>query len=149
MARWAPVALLGVGVLVGYAVSGLAPLRSFIAPKALRPACAWSERLDAVRAAPLNHKVLLENEKVRVLDVTVRPGEREQVHAHCRPSVMYLMQEGIYRDYDGNGRLLEEVATAPPASQFPMILWLGPQGPHAVHNLDSKPTRLLRIELKD
>jgi hypothetical protein len=92
---------------------------------------------------------VLENEKVRVLDVTVLPGEREELHAHCMPSVMYLMQEGAYRDYDANGRLVEEVKEAAPASEFPMTLWLEPQAPHAVHNLDEKPTRLLRIELKD
>jgi hypothetical protein len=61
---------------------------------------------------------------------------------------MYLMQEGIYRDYDSEGRLIEAVDTAPPPAQFPMTLWLEPQAPHAVHNLDSRPTRLLRIELK-
>lgn len=74
-------------------------------------------------------------------------GEREPVHAHCRPSVMYLMHEGVYRD-DAEGRLIEEVKKAAPSSQYPMTLWLEPQGPHAVHNLDPGPTRLLRVELK-
>ena len=85
---------------------------------------------------------------MRVLDVTVAPGEREPLHAHCRSSVMYLMQEGVYRDYDAAGRVVEDVTAAPPPSQFPMTLWLGPQAPHSVHNLDSRPTRLLRVELK-
>jgi hypothetical protein len=110
--------------------------------------CQWPDSLDAVAAAPKNHRVVLENEHVRVLDVTVAPGEREPLHAHCRSSVMYLMQEGIYRDYDADGRLVEAVDTAPPLSRYPMTLWLEPQAPHAVHNLDSRPTRLLRIELK-
>lgn len=61
---------------------------------------------------------------------------------------MYVMQEGVYRDYDADGRMIEEVTVAPPPSQFPMTLWLEPQAPHAVHNLDARPTRLLRIELK-
>jgi mannose-6-phosphate isomerase-like protein (cupin superfamily) len=113
-----------------------------------KPDCAWPAHLDAVKAAPNNHKVLLENERVRVLDVTVLPGERENLHAHCLPSVMYLMEEGAYRDYDGQGRLVEEVKEALPDSKFPMTLWLEPQAPHAVHNLDAKPTRLIRIELK-
>ena len=39
-----------------------------------------------------------------MLDVTVAPGEREPLHAHCRSSVMYLMQEGVYRDYDASRR---------------------------------------------
>ena len=110
--------------------------------------CAWPDSLDAVAAAPNNHRVVLENDRVRVLDVTVAPGETEPLHAHCRSSVMYLMQEGVYRDYDADGRLIESVDVAPDPSRFPMTLWLDPQAPHAVHNLDSRPTRLLRIELK-
>jgi hypothetical protein len=47
--------------------------------------------LDAVAAAPGNHRVLLENEQVRVLDVVVPVGTREPVRAHCWPSVLYVM----------------------------------------------------------
>ena len=114
-----------------------------------RQDCAWPASLDAVSAAPKNHRIVLENDRVRVLDVTVQPGERENLHAHCMPSVMYLMHEGAYRDYGPNGELLEEVTEAAPPGKFPMTLWLEPQAPHAVENLDSQPVRLLRIELKD
>lgn len=31
---------------------------------------------DAVVAAPDNHKVVFENERVRVLEVTIKPGKR-------------------------------------------------------------------------
>src|SRR5205823_1910240 len=36
--------------------------------------CPWPDSLDAVRAAPENHRVLLETERVRVLDVTIPAG---------------------------------------------------------------------------
>jgi hypothetical protein len=139
--------LLGLGIIIGQVAGPLVP-SPLAATNRAKADCKWSENLDAVRAAPKNHKVLLENERVRVLDVTVLPGERENLHAHCLPSVMYLMQEGVYRDYDAEGRLIEEVKQALPASKFPMTLWLEPQAPHAVHNLDTKPTRLIRVELK-
>ncbi len=113
-----------------------------------REGCPWPPSMDAVAAAPGNHRVLLENDRVRVLDVTVAPGEREPVHAHCLPSVMYLMYEGRSRDYDAQGKLLSEITESPPESQFPVTLWLEPQAPHSVENLDAKPLRLLRIELK-
>ena len=58
------------------------------------------------------------------------------------------MSEGVYRDYDATGKLIEEQTVAPPASAFPITLWMGPQAPHAVENLDVKPVRLLRIEFK-
>jgi len=137
-----------IGVAIGCLVTSIWRSATSTAQPITEASCPWPESLDAVTAAPKNHRVVLENEHVRVLDVTVAPGEREPLHAHCRPSVMYLMQEGIYRDYDSEGRLIEAVDTAPPPAQFPMTLWLEPQAPHAVHNLDSRPTRLLRIELK-
>jgi hypothetical protein len=47
----------------------------------------WPPRLDAVIAAPKNHRVLMEDETVRVLEVTVEPGEREALHHHrCQAS---------------------------------------------------------------
>ncbi len=141
-------AALLLGVAIGY-VAAIQPAPGVVvAQSKVATECPWPASLDAVAAAPGNHRVVLENEHVRVLDVTVAPGEREPLHAHCRPSVMYVMQEGIYRDYGADGRLLEEVKVAPSASQFPLTLWLEPQPPHAVHNLDTRPTRLLRVELK-
>jgi len=110
--------------------------------------CAWPASMDAVAAAPGNHRVLLENDRVRVLEITVAPGEREPVHAHCLPSVSYVMYEGKYRDYDGQGKLLEEVKESPDESKFPLTSWTEPVGPHSFENLDTKPVRSLHIEIK-
>jgi quercetin dioxygenase-like cupin family protein len=38
--------------------------------------------IDPVTASPANFKVLLENEYVRVVEHSVRPGERDQWHTH-------------------------------------------------------------------
>ena len=46
--------------------------------------------LDAVRAAPGNHRVVLENDEVRVLPVDVGPGETEAIHEHRWPSVLHI-----------------------------------------------------------
>ena len=109
--------------------------------------CPWTA-LDAVAAAPGNHRVLLENERVRVLEITVAPGEREPVHAHCLPGVSYVMYEGKYRDYDAQGKLLSEGKESPPESQFPTTSWTEPVAPHSFENLDTKPVRSLHIEFK-
>lgn len=136
-------------LLLSFLVIGCAtPRTAVVSSQAQSNPCAWADSLDAVVAAPGNHKVLFENEHVRVLDVTVAPGEREPLHAHCLPSVLYVMSEGIYRDYDAAGNVVEEQKVAPPASSFPVTIWMGPQAPHAVENLDTTPVRLLRVELK-
>src|SRR5262249_14454265 len=50
----------------------------------------WTPAKDALAAAPQHHKVLFENEEVRVIEVTVAPHAREPLHAHRYPSVIYL-----------------------------------------------------------
>lgn len=136
-------------LLLSILVIGCATARTpAISSQAQSNRCAWPDSLDAVVAAPGNHRVLFENDQVRVLDVTVAPGEREPLHAHCLPSVLYVMSEGVYRDYDASGNVVEDQNVAPPASAFPITLWMGPQAPHAVENLDTTPVRLLRVELK-
>ena len=44
---------------------------------------------DAVIAAPENHKVILENDTVRVLEATVPLHSREEPHTHFWPSVFF------------------------------------------------------------
>jgi len=48
----------------------------------------WPPHLDALVAAPANHRLLFEDDAVRVLEVTVEPGERENLHHHRWPSLM-------------------------------------------------------------
>jgi quercetin dioxygenase-like cupin family protein len=108
----------------------------------------WPDSLDATVAAPQNHKVVLENERVRVLEVTVQPGEREPVHGHKWPSVMYVMAEDLIRDYDREGKLLYDSRNDNARSKTPYTIWMPPQAPHSVENLSKTPLRLLRVELK-
>ena len=42
----------------------------------------WPPHLDALVAAPASHRLLFEDDAVRVLEVTVQPGERENLHHH-------------------------------------------------------------------
>ncbi|MFN2392543.1 MAG: cupin domain-containing protein, partial [Pyrinomonadaceae bacterium] len=107
----------------------------------------WADSLDAVVAAPKNHKVVLENDKVRVLEVTVQPGEKEPVHAHKWSSVLYVMEEENIRDYDADGNLLYDTKTDKNPMKTPYTIWMEPQAPHSVENLSKKPLRLMRVEL--
>ena len=40
---------------------------------------------DAVSVAPEVYRVIFENERVRVLDVTAEPGEKSPMHGHQPP----------------------------------------------------------------
>jgi hypothetical protein len=59
------------------------PQRSTIA------AIDWPDSLDAITAAPENHKVVFENDKIKVLEVTGAPYIFEPLHTHKWPSIMW------------------------------------------------------------
>jgi hypothetical protein len=110
--------------------------------------CAWPKSIDALEAAPQNHRVLLENDQVRVLDVVVPPHTKEPVHAHCSPSVLYFMQAGDFIDYDANGKVLFDTRKLETPLTFPLTMWKGPEAPHTVENISDQSIHLIRVELK-
>jgi predicted metal-dependent enzyme (double-stranded beta helix superfamily) len=112
----------------------------------------WPDSLDAVAAAPKSHHVLMENDRVRVVEVIIQPGEKEPVHTHRWPSVMMVDQAARIRYYDEDGEVafespehedVETVNTTPPQTE-----WMEPEGPHAVANIDAQPYHAVRVELK-
>ena len=63
----------------------------------------WPPHLDALVAAPANHRLLFEDDTMRVLEVTVEPGERENLHHHRWPSLMVVLARPDYRNFDADG----------------------------------------------
>jgi predicted metal-dependent enzyme (double-stranded beta helix superfamily) len=103
---------------------------------------------DATIAAPNSHKVILENDKVRVVEVVIPPGQKEPMHIHAWPSVMIVDSSTkikYYTETNEGTEYPEREAT----KEKPFIEWLGPEGLHAVENLDqTKAYHAIRIELK-
>ncbi len=109
----------------------------------------WPPEQDAVSIAPENHTVLLENENVRVLAVKVEPLEREKVHHHRWPSVLYIMEAGDFIDRDANGEVIFDSRELDTPLVYPLTMWKDPEAPHSVENLSSTTTiRLIRVEMK-
>lgn len=50
----------------------------------------WDPAFDAATAAPKHHKIIYENDKLRVLEVTLEPQDEEPLHHHRWPSVFVL-----------------------------------------------------------
>lgn len=118
---------------------------------ALASAAEMPQDLDAVAAAPRNHRLLLENDEVRVLQVEVAPGETEPVHEHRWPSVVHIqaLQPAIDVRYAvREGRLVEIDRVQIREGPVPPAVWSPPEPPHAVTNLGKAPFRLLRVEFK-
>ena len=64
----------------------------FIAALALVFAVHAATAQDAVRVAPKNYKVLLDNNRVRVLDLQLKPGEKIGMHSRP-PAVSYYLED--------------------------------------------------------
>ena len=140
-----------IGLLAGPAATVLAaahhPGISKNRPHA--PIWPYPDSLDALVAAPKFHRVLFENDRVRVLEVTVPPHTREPLHTHRWPSVMYRERYGAGRYYDATGKLVHEFAdTHAPGTVIPRARWQQPEAPHAVENTGEVADRFVRVELK-
>jgi predicted metal-dependent enzyme (double-stranded beta helix superfamily) len=113
---------------------------------------ASAKDFDAVAAAPGSHRVLMEDDKIRVLRVEVAPGATEPVHDHRWPSVMYFEQPQpiTYIEYKlVDGGPVETQRFDAPALNATQTVRGEPEGLHAVMNRGTAPFIAVRIEFKD
>lgn len=104
----------------------------------------WTPENDALAAAPKNHKLLFENDDVRVLEVTVPPGVREPLHAHRYPSVPYYISAAHMKEYSPG---VPAVDRGHKDDGDVIFLPVGPS--HQMEDLESsKPLKAIRVELK-
>lgn len=57
-------------------------------------------------SAPDHHEVLIENERVRVLDSRIKAGETVPVHTHRWASVLYIPGTSDFIRYDPEGNVV-------------------------------------------
>jgi hypothetical protein len=60
---------------------------------------------------------------VRVLDVTVAPGEVEAVHSHRWPSALCFMAAGDFIDRNGDGKVIFDARTMKRPLKLPLTIW--------------------------
>ena len=106
----------------------------------------WSQDQDAVTAAPDNHDVLYEDDHIRVLSVTLRPGAPEPLHHHRYPSLFIIDRLAPLRDFDAAGNEVE--LPIPKAFDMPLVLQMPPQDLHSVLNIGESLFHGTRIEFK-
>ena len=89
---------------------------------------------------PQHYKVVFENERVRVLEYTDRPGDRTTPHEHP-DSVMYTLSS--FRRRLVSGDVQREVEL-----QSGTVSWLPAQQHHG-ENIGDSETHVLFVELKE
>jgi mannose-6-phosphate isomerase-like protein (cupin superfamily) len=104
--------------------------------------------LDAMAAAPEHHRVLLENDRVRVLDAYVAPGEETPVHTHRWPSVLYVVTSSHFVRYEPDGSVSVDSRMLASKPENGAVLWTPPLGPHFVRNVGEQELRVIAVEVK-
>lgn len=109
----------------------------------------WPTELDALIAAPRQHRLLLENASVRVLDTRIAPGEQTPVHTHRWPAVHYVISwsDFIRRSADGSVLLDSRSNAARPASGS--ALWGPPLQAHSLENIGQETLHIVSVEIKN
>ena len=116
----------------------------------------WDPALDGPVAAPDNHEVIFENDNIRIMSVSVQPGESEPYHLHMKCAVLVFDQPVKVTDRVGDGEIEEEGVLWGNISwlgegvpeQIPFVWVQPPEAAHSVTNEDTKPLHLTRIEMK-
>ncbi|HEY0975839.1 MAG TPA: hypothetical protein VGE21_00095 [Flavobacteriales bacterium] len=108
----------------------------------------WPVELDALTAAPEHHRLIMENEHVRVLETVLPPGERTRVHTHCWPATQYVKSAAHVVRYDGEGQVLFDSRKAGTLLQSDIVRWGEPLPPHSLENVDTVALRVISVEIK-
>ena len=107
----------------------------------------WPDSLDALIAAPEHHKLVLDNERVRVLDTHIPAGDLVPVHTHRWPAVYYTIRGGHFVRRDEKGNVLLDTRIHPmPMNQPARFIESLP--PHSVENVGETEIHLISVEMK-
>ena len=95
---------------------------------------------DPAKVASNAYKMVLENERVRLFDVRIKPGDTAKMHGHP-DHLLYVLADGTNRLAlpDGTKQVIDLKAGA--------AIWM-PAGQHETTNIGKSEVHLLVLELK-
>lgn len=95
--------------------------------------------LDPLKIAPRNYRLLMDNARVRVYEVTIRPGEKIALHSNG-PSVIYVFNDGRLKHTYPDGKVRETDAVKG------TVIWDDAET-HETENVGETDIHSLKIEL--
>lgn len=96
--------------------------------------------IDPVTASPKHYNALMENEQVRVLEMTLRAGDKDNQHSHPDETV-YFVQGGKVKIHLPDGNTVE--ADIPNGHVMWHDAWT-----HTVENVGSSDIKAIIVESK-
>ncbi len=101
---------------------------------------ALAQDVTKVAGGPETHKVILNNDQVRVLDVRIQPGQKVAMHSHPA-NVVYYVTGCKIKTTSPDGKTAIREGKADTAASF------GPLT-HAVENAGSTECHVVQVEMK-
>lgn len=98
--------------------------------------------VDVLAASPDNFRLVLENDRVRVLEYTLLPGKRDRRHTHPK-RVAHVISGGKLRVHFPDGRHFDFDEKTGDSS------WGEPSPLHDTENIGTTPIRILLVEVKE
>jgi quercetin dioxygenase-like cupin family protein len=95
---------------------------------------------DPVKISPQLYKVRFENDRVRVLEYTLKPGEKEPTHSHPA-GIIYALSDAKIRG------IRQGASPSDASAKTGDVMWREPIT-HAVENIGTTDVRALAIEVK-
>jgi hypothetical protein len=104
--------------------------------------------LDGPIAAPDNHKVIFENELVRVLDIVIPMGTTAPLHSHWTPTLLYHGSGNHSIRRGEHGEVLRDTR-ADPNFRPERVTFQGPTPEHTLENTGTEDIHVIGVELKE
>jgi hypothetical protein len=108
----------------------------------------WPDEMDALIAAPEHHKLLFENDSVRVLDTCIKAGEQTAVHTHRWPASLYILSWSDFIRYDAEGNVMVDSRTLGKVPSANSAIWTDALIPHSLKNIGDNDLHVISVELK-
>ena len=108
----------------------------------------WPDELDALVAAPAQHRLLFENELVRVLDTRIASGDRTPIHTHRWPAVHFVLCGSDFVRRDAGGKVLLDTRTASTGAPASTAQWGSALPPHSLENVGETEIHIISTEVK-
>ena len=106
------------------------------------------DELDGVAVAPDIHRVIFENDEVRVLETTIAAGEITPLHTHLTPTVMYVLSGSHFIRRDEHGATMVDTR-ANPDFVLPKVLFAESTPRHTLENTGADDLVVIGVELKN
>lgn len=107
----------------------------------------WPPELDGVTAAPDHHKVLFENDRVRVIETIVKAGDETPVHTHPA-TLMYVVSGDQFVRKDDSGLVMVDTREGGEDFEMPSVIWSDGTPPHVIENPGKEDLVVIGVELK-